>query len=134
MDLAAIKALPVSQLAASDCALICWATAPMLPEAIDNVRVGISSVGQAIIDRREARLRHRLLLPQRGGVLAPRHEVATESAQLRNLILAPVREHSRKPDQMRTDIEALWDGPYIELFSRASAPGWHCWGREAGKY
>lgn len=30
MDLDAIKALPVSQLAAPDCALIVWATAPML--------------------------------------------------------------------------------------------------------
>jgi len=43
MDLAAIKALPVAQLAAPDGALICWATAPMLPEAIDTIRRGAFS-------------------------------------------------------------------------------------------
>ena len=25
--------------------------------------------------------------------------------------------HSRKPDQMRADIESLWDGPYCELLA-----------------
>jgi N6-adenosine-specific RNA methylase IME4 len=36
MDLAAIKALPVAALAHPDgCALALWATAPMLPQAIE---------------------------------------------------------------------------------------------------
>lgn len=35
-----------------------------------------------------------------------------------SLILTPVREHSRKPDQMRADIESLWDGPYCESLAR----------------
>jgi hypothetical protein len=43
MDLAAIKALPVAQLAAPDGALIGWAAAPMLPEAIDTIRRGAFS-------------------------------------------------------------------------------------------
>ena len=51
-------------------------------------------MGQAIIYRREARIRHGLLLPQRGGILASRHAVI-DSAQHPELILAPVREHSR---------------------------------------
>jgi N6-adenosine-specific RNA methylase IME4 len=34
MDRRAIKALPVGELAAPDCALVMWATAPLLPEAI----------------------------------------------------------------------------------------------------
>ena len=38
------------------------------------------AVGQAIIYRREARIRHGLLLPQRGGILASRHAVI-DSAQ-----------------------------------------------------
>jgi cystathionine beta-synthase len=29
-----------------------------------------------------------------------------------------VREHSRKPDEIYDQIEALWPGPYLELFAR----------------
>jgi N6-adenosine-specific RNA methylase IME4 len=48
--------------------------------------------------------------------------------------VAPVREHSRKPEKMRRDIEALWEGPYAELFARESADGWDTWGNQAGKF
>lgn len=38
MDLDAIKALPVGHLAAPDCALLMWATFPMLPQALETMR------------------------------------------------------------------------------------------------
>jgi hypothetical protein len=46
------------------------------------------------------------------------------------LILAPRREHSRKPDEAYERIEALVPGPYLELFARAPRKGWHSWGYE----
>lgn len=59
---------------------------------------------------------------------------AQRSRSIRNLIVAPRREHSRKPDEMHTDIEALFDGPYVELFARSQRPGWDCWGNETTKF
>ena len=56
------------------------------------------------------------------------------SSAVRKLIIAPRREHSRKPDETRERIERLVAGPYCELFARASAPGWDSWGLEAGKF
>ena len=48
------------------------------------------------------------------------------------LIMSPIREHSRKPDEVRDRIvELLGDLPRIELFAREAAPGWDCWGKEA---
>lgn len=45
------------------------------------------------------------------------------------LIVAPVREHSRKPDEARTRLERLFgDVSRIELFARETAPGWTPWG------
>jgi len=38
MDAAALAALPVAHLAKPDCALLMWATAPMLPDAIELMR------------------------------------------------------------------------------------------------
>lgn len=44
------------------------------------------------------------------------------------------REHSRKPDEIYELLENLFEGPYLELFSRTSRPGWASWGKEAGKF
>ncbi len=41
-----------------------------------------------------------------------------------------VREHSRKPDCVYADIEAMYPGPYIELFARQKRKGWTAWGNE----
>ena len=43
---------------------------------------------------------------------------------IRRLVSHPVREHSRKPDEVREAIPRLCAGPYVELFARESAVGW----------
>jgi N6-adenosine-specific RNA methylase IME4 len=51
------------------------------------------------------------------------------------VIFAPVREHSRKPDEIAQSIERLaGDVPKVELFARAQRTGWTCWGNEVGKF
>lgn len=45
-------------------------------------------------------------------------------------IRAPRREHSRTPDEQYSRIETLFDGPYVELFSRTKRPGWAAWGNQ----
>lgn len=57
-----------------------------------------------------------------------------KSAGVRELIVAPVREHSRKPDEIYRRIEALCDGPYLELFARQQWPGWTCIGDESDRF
>jgi N6-adenosine-specific RNA methylase IME4 len=50
-----------------------------------------------------------------------------------SLIEAPIREHSRKPDEIYGLIEAYFPNvPKVELFARGEArPGWTTWGAEA---
>lgn len=50
------------------------------------------------------------------------------------VIIAPLREHSRKPDEAHARIERYCAGPRLELFGRQSRPGWDVWGNEAGKF
>ena len=41
------------------------------------------------------------------------------------------REHSRKPDEARENIEKICgELPKIELFARQESPGWDCWGNQ----
>jgi N6-adenosine-specific RNA methylase IME4 len=50
------------------------------------------------------------------------------------VIIARRREPGRKPDEIYRRIEALCDGPYLELFARQQWPGWICVGNESSKF
>ncbi len=49
---------------------------------------------------------------------------------VRQVVIAPVGEHSEKPEEVRRRIERLYPGPYLELFGRKAVPGWTVWGNE----
>jgi N6-adenosine-specific RNA methylase IME4 len=57
-----------------------------------------------------------------------------KSKAVRELVVSAIRQHSRKPDEIYHRIEALCDGPYLELFARQQWPGWTCVGNEVGKF
>jgi N6-adenosine-specific RNA methylase IME4 len=61
-------------------------------------------------------------------------QLKPERRALRGAFFAPLREHSRKPDEQYTHAEALTRGPYLELFSRTDRPGWTSFGDEAGTW
>lgn len=142
MNTEAIARLPVNQLAAPNCALFMWATAPMLPDALALMSAwgfafksagawakqsstgGKWAFGTGYCFRSAAEF---YLL---GTIGKPK----VLSRSIRNLIVAPVREHSRKPEQMRNDVEALYAGPYAELFARQPHSGWDSWGNETDKF
>jgi len=141
MDLAAIKALPVELLAAPDCLLWLWALGPQLPQAMEVItawgftfktgghwaKVGTSGkqhFGTGYILRNAG---EPFLIATRG---APKTTRAT-----RSVIIAPVREHSRKPDEAFDAASQLMPGVQrLELFSRQNRPGWISWGDETGKF
>ena len=50
------------------------------------------------------------------------------------LIVAPLREHSRKPDEFYAMCEQFSDGPHVELFARQRRKGWRSFGNEEGKF
>lgn len=47
-------------------------------------------------------------------------------------IRQPRRLHSQKPDEQYDRIETMFDGPYVELFSRSSRKKWTAWGNQVG--
>ena len=64
-------------------------------------------------------------------LLATRGHPKRQAANVHQFIIAPIQEHSRKPDEARDKIVALMgDVPRVELFARQSPPGWDVWGNE----
>jgi N6-adenosine-specific RNA methylase IME4 len=49
-------------------------------------------------------------------------------------VIAPRREHSRKPDCVREEIVRILKGPRCELFARSRHPGFDCWGNEVNRF
>ena len=145
-----IAAMPVGELADRNCALFMWATWPTIRDAFvvaeawgfeyrtaaftwaklskkcnswgpyDAVDERIWHFGMGNWTRANSEV---CLLFTRG-------EPKRMNADVRQLIAAPVREHSRKPDEQYERIERLISGPYLELFARYKRPGWHSWGNE----
>lgn len=137
-----IAAMPVGQLAGRDAICLMWATAPMLPDALVVMRSwGFAFKTSAAWAKRSSRDRSwafgtgfilrsaaEFLLVGTAG------EPEIRSRSVRNLLVAPVRGSSRKPDAVYDMAEALSAGPYVELFARQRRRGWDSWGNEADKY
>lgn len=143
MTIEALAALPVPQWAAEDCWLFLWTTTPMLPQALHVmsawgftysgnafcwVKQNPSGVGfhmgTGFTTRKNVEL---CILGKRGRPRIQAHDV-------RELIISPRREHSRKPDEQYERIERLVAGPYLELFARQQWPGWIAFGDEVERF
>lgn len=132
MSLAEIKALPVGDLAADDAGLFCWCPDNMLEQGLAAVAAwGFTFKNLAFVwakTTRHGRWHFGTGYWTRANpelcVFATRGRPMRLARNVRKLIIEPVREHSRKPDRVYGDIERLIAGPYVELFSRSSVPGW----------
>ena len=142
MLLADIMAMDMAFVGAADCALVMWATAPMLPEALQVMAAwgfGFKTAGawakQSSTGQEWAFGTGYIVRSAAEFILVgTRDEPRIKSKSVRNLIVAPIREHSRKPDAAHEMCEALFDGPFLELFGRAPREGWTVWGNQADKF
>lgn len=148
-DLSWIKNLKIEELADNNCCLFLWAVSPLLPEAIEIIKawgfkfktvafvwnkitkngIDISNLGKWTMGNIELCL------------LATKGKPKRISKNVRQLVTAIRREHSRKPDEVRLRIvELMGDIPRIELFARNNGDknlfgenpfdGWDVFGNE----
>jgi N6-adenosine-specific RNA methylase IME4 len=152
-----IAAIPVRKIAAKDAHLFLWITGPLLVEgkhipimrawgfepssfAFTWVKLKRSyrATQLRFLPLADADLHVGLGLTTRKNaefcLLGRRGNARRLAKNVREIILAPVREHSRKPDEQYERIAAYCDGPRIELFARHRWPGWDAWGNEVGKF
>lgn len=141
MDLAAIKAMPVEVLAARDCVLWLWALGPQLPQALEVIAAWgftfkTSGHWAKVGESGKQHFGTGYILRNAGEpyIIATRGAPKT-TRSVRSVIIAPVREHSRKPDEAFAAAERLMpDVQRLELFSRQRREGWSVWGNEVDKF
>lgn len=140
MNISDICLLPISQLAAKDCILFLWATFPMLPEALKVIQAWgfcYKSIGFLWLKQNKVSPTwfYGLGFWTRGNaeicLLATKGHPKRYNKGIHQFIISPIREHSRKPDEVREKIVLLaGDLPRVELFAREKVPGWDVWGNE----
>jgi N6-adenosine-specific RNA methylase IME4 len=147
--------LPVGDIAAPDAWLFFWATGPCLPQALSIIAAwGFTYSGSGFVwiklrrayDTNQLRLvpiaeadlhiglGHTTRKNAEYCLLARRGRPHRLAADVREIVLAPVREHSRKPGEVYRRIERFCAGPRIELFARERRPGWISWGDEIDRF
>lgn len=137
-----IAALPVASLARRDCVLWLWATNPMIRQQIDLMtHWGFRHVatGQWIKTTKNGGLAfgtgYRLRCASEQFLIGVIGNPKT-SRSIRSAFLAPIREHSRKPDEAYAIAEAMMPDAVrrADLFARQTRPKWDAWGNEATKF
>ena len=132
MQLSDIKALKIPT--ADDAALFLWATAPMLPDALEVMASwgfryrshciwAKDRIGTGYWFRNQHEL---LLVGTRGNIPAP-----APGEQYASVIHAALEYHSVKPATFAEIIEAMFPNvPRLEMFARHPRLGWSVWGNE----
>lgn len=150
MTMRQIARLPVDELAAKDCVLFMWACWPSFPDALKIIDAWGFTYKTCGFDWMKADNTQPNFfqddLPAQVGMgywtrantepclLAVRGKPKRLNADVRMGIIAPRREHSRKPDGVHARIERLVSGPYVELFARQRRPNWDSWGDQTDKF
>ena len=135
-----IQKLPIRNIAADDCVLFLWVTFPCIQEGLDLIKAwgfeyktcGFVWVkknkksdswfwGMGFWTRSNAEI----------CLIATKGHPKRVSKAVHQVCDARVREHSRKPDEVRSRIvELCGDVPRVELFAREKTAGWDVWGNE----
>lgn len=160
MSLADMAALPVGDVVAKDSILVMWVVGSHLDQALqlgaawgfdyvtdlfwwlkqklvhaDQIHLFSGDIAEPAMSmgyhsRKQGEM---CLLFRRGkGLPVLAHDV-------RQIIIEPRREHSRKPDCQYDRLARLYgspsdDLPCLELFCRSNPAGWDAWGNEVGKF
>lgn len=134
-----IKAMPVADLAAKDCVLFMWMVDWCPQDALDLIAAwGFEHKTTAFTWAKQTKSGEGWHMGQgywtrsnpEACWLATRGNPKCLYHDVRQLIVHPVMEHSRKPAEIHDRIERLVAGPYLELYARREVEGWRTWGNE----
>jgi N6-adenosine-specific RNA methylase IME4 len=146
-----IKALPVGALAAKNSMLGLWTTGPHLELALQVMAAwGFAYSGFGFVWIKLNKGAPTLFVPQSHEIWMGLGYTTRKNAEVclfgrrghpkrlakdvREVILSPRREHSRKPAEVIDRMQRLYPGPYLEMFSREPREGWSSWGNDVHKF
>ena len=135
MSIEEICALPIRRLADDNCVLWLWTTNAFMREAFrcldawgfrEKTILTWAKDRMGTGDWLRGQTEHAIM-----SVLGAPTVTLTNQTTLLN---ASMREHSRKPDEFYSLVDALCPGPKLEMFAREKRDGWSAWGAEVERF
>ena len=140
MSIEQIGKLPIKELADDNCVLFMWMTFPTLQEGFRVIKEwGFKYKTVAFVwiklNKKTPSLFWGMGFWTRANaeicILATKGNPKRNSKGVHQVVISPVEEHSKKPNEIRERIVKLMgDVPRIELFARQKVEGWDSWGNE----
>jgi N6-adenosine-specific RNA methylase IME4 len=136
-----IKTLPVAPLATDDAVLLLWCTWPHIatgthaevirawgfePKTAAFVWIKQNESGEGL----HTGMGYWTRANSEVCLFATKGAPSRLATDVHQVVLAPVGEHSVKPEEVRRRIERLLPGPYLELYGRRAVDSWTVWGNE----
>ncbi len=138
MNVEDICTLPIGDITNKDCALFLWTTPPTIQDAfkvIESWGFVYKTKAFCWVKRNKKAdsffwgMGYWTRSNTEDCILAVKGRPKRVSAGVHQVVYSPIREHSRKPDEVRDRIvELCGDVPRIELFARERTRGWDSWG------
>jgi N6-adenosine-specific RNA methylase IME4 len=130
--------LDVKAMAEDDAVLFCWATFPLLPDALQVVKAwGFTYKTAFVWSKGRPNFGHYHNASAEMLMVCTRGSCTPEIDKRENQVQAIERtgKHSGKPEEFRELVSRLYpSGPRIELFRRGAAPkGWDVFGNEVAR-
>ena len=139
MTSAELKELPIFTMMNNNSLLYMWTTNPYMEESIQIAsHWGLTFKTVAFVwDKQRPTTGHYtmgscefVLVFKKGKIPQPRG-----ARNVRQFLSEKRREHSRKPDEIRSRIEQMHPTQTkLEMFARTSTEGWDVWGNETDKF
>lgn len=140
MSIDEIKSLPVAEISDKNCYLFLWATAPNMPQALETLNAwGFEFSTIAFIWIKTNKNTNSLFWGMGNStranpefvLLGKKGQLERKNADIHSVVMSPIREHSKKPNEIRKRILSLYGNlPRIELFARKKIFGWDVWGND----
>lgn len=140
MKIEDICKLPINKITNNDCILFMWVTMPKLNECFEVIKKWEFDYKTCAFTWIKENKKSDTLFWGMGRwtranaelcLIATKGKPKRQSAKVHSVVISKIREHSRKPDEVRDKIVELCGNlPRIELFARQQVEGWDCWGNE----
>lgn len=134
--------LPVCRSAGRDAVLFLWRVASMQQEALVLAKVLDFTVKSELVWLKHTKtgkvafgMGHYVRASHEVCLICTRGSALPEVRNVRSIFEAPVREHSRKPEEFYAIVDAMYpNSPKVELFARTRRAGWTSHGDQSGMF
>lgn len=131
MSVADLVDLPVLSIADDDSVLLLWCPASMLEEGLHLMALWEFTYKTMFVwIKPRIGMGHYFRTAHECLLLGVRGHPKVQNHSQPSWIMAPVQDHSHKPEEVYDILERMFRGPYVELFARKKRAGWRSWGKQ----